>query len=121
VEFSDPVSAQLRSRLVEHACKLNLDFLGGGVYGATQGPRLETAAEIDRLARDGCTLVGMTAMPEAGLARELDLDYAICAVVVNWAAGRSSLVGGIHAEIDQYLDQGMAQAKKLLKSLIYPD
>ena len=60
-----------------------------GTYGVTQGPRLETAAEIERLARDGCAMVGMTAMPEAALARELGIDYAICAVAVNYAAGRS--------------------------------
>jgi 5'-methylthioinosine phosphorylase len=121
VEFSDPVSARLQSQLVEHGVRLDLDFLDAGVYGATQGPRLETSAEIERMARDGCTLVGMTAMPEAALARELDLEYAICAVVVNRAAGRSRPVGGIHAEIEQYLDQGMAQVKKLLKSLIRED
>ncbi len=61
--------------------------MDGGCYGATQGPRLETRAEIARLRRDGCDLVGMTGMPEAALARELELDYACLAVVANWAAG----------------------------------
>ena len=65
-----------------------VDALGNATYGVTQGPRLETAAEIDRLAADGCDIVGMTAMPEAALAREAGLAYAICAVVVNRAAGR---------------------------------
>jgi 5'-methylthioinosine phosphorylase len=59
----------------------------GGCYGATQGPRLETNAEIARMRRDGCDLVGMTGMPEAGLARELGLEYACLAIVANWAAG----------------------------------
>jgi 5'-methylthioinosine phosphorylase len=62
-------------------------MVDGGCYGATQGPRLETRAEIARLRRDGCDLVGMTGMPEAGLARELGLDYACIAIVANWAAG----------------------------------
>jgi purine nucleoside phosphorylase len=85
----------------------------GGVHGVTQGPRLETAAEIDRMARDGCDIVGMTGMPEAALAREAGLDYACCAVVVNKAAGRS---GGaaIHAEIEATLAQGMADIERLL-------
>jgi 5'-methylthioinosine phosphorylase len=120
VEFSEPVSEPLRQQLVDNASALGLNFLATGIYGVTQGPRLETAAEIDRMARDGCTLVGMTAMPEASLARELDLDYAICAVVVNRAAGRSNLSGGIHAEIQRYLDRGMSQAKQLLNALIRP-
>jgi 5'-methylthioinosine phosphorylase len=59
----------------------------GGCYGATQGPRLETNAEIARMRRDGCDLVGMTGMPEAALARELGLEYACLAIVANWAAG----------------------------------
>ncbi len=89
VDFTHPYSAPLRARLVQTASRLGLDALDGGVYGATQGPRLETAAEIAKLERDGCTVVGMTGMPEAALARELDLGYACCAVVVNPAAGKS--------------------------------
>ena len=67
--------------------------------------------------RDGCHVVGMTAMPEAALARELGLDYVICAVVVNWAAGRCPAGTGIHDEIRQYLDRGMHQVKRLLTAL----
>jgi len=117
VDFTVPVSSQLRARLIDQARVLGLDFFEAATYGATQGPRLETAAEIDRLERDGCDVVGMTAMPEAALARELDLDYAICAVVVNRAAGRTRSSGSIHDEIRQYLDQGMNQVKRLLESL----
>ena len=73
-----------------------------GTYGVTQGPRLETAAEIERLARDGCAMVGMTAMPEAALARELDIDYAICAVAVNYAAGRSPDGAPIGGQIERF-------------------
>ncbi len=86
IEFAEPFSATLRQRLVS-AADADAPVLAGGVYGVTQGPRLETSAEIRRLARDGCTLVGMTAMPEAALARELGLAYASLCLVVNPAAG----------------------------------
>lgn len=89
-----------------------------GVYGVTQGPRLETAAEVDRLERDGCTMVGMTAMPEAVLARELDIDYAVLAVAVNYAAGRSPGAASIHAEIEQSLNDGMARVTQALARLV---
>ncbi len=117
VEFTEPFSATLRGRLLAHAQVIGLDFEGTGTYGVTQGPRLETAAEIDRLERDGCDLVGMTAMPEAGLAREIGLDYAICAVVVNHAAGRGPDGVPLHAEIEQSLHDGMEQVRRLLDAL----
>ena len=72
------------------------------------------------MARDGCTMVGMTAMPEAALARELDLGYAICAVGVNYAAGRGSSGTDIHAQIDQHFADGMGKARTVLDLLI-PD
>lgn len=87
VDFGDPYTASLRQALREAASRSGTALVDGGCYGATQGPRLETRAEIARLRRDGCDLVGMTGMPEAGLARELGLDYACLAVVANWAAG----------------------------------
>ena len=87
VDFSEPFDAKLRQTLAESAGRIGLN-LCDGVYGCTQGPRFETAAEIDRLDRDGCTVVGMTAMPEAALARELGLPYAGVCLVVNPAAGR---------------------------------
>ena len=87
VDFSEPFDAGLRRTLAESAGRIGLD-LCDGVYGCTQGPRFETAAEIDRMDRDGCTVVGMTAMPEAALARELGLPYAGVCLVVNPAAGR---------------------------------
>ncbi len=118
IDFSDPFSEDLRRRLIQQAGQLGLDFVDHGTYGVTQGPRLETSAEIDRMERDGCDLVGMTAMPEASLARELGLDYAMCAVVVNWAAGRSPGGEGIHAEIDCHLEAGMSQARRLLEEML---
>ncbi len=87
VDFTYPYDAELRAKLVAAAGQAGLDAVDGGTYGATQGPRLETAAEIRRLRNDGCDIVGMTGMPEAVLARELDIAYAACAVVANWAAG----------------------------------
>jgi 5'-methylthioinosine phosphorylase len=88
VEFGVPYDDALRDALVRAARHRDIELLTPATYGATQGPRLETAAEIDRLERDGCHLVGMTGMPEAGLARELDLPYAAICLVVNAAAGR---------------------------------
>ena len=89
-DFTNPFADDLRQRLAAAAAKANIAVQQGGVYGCTQGPRLETAAEIDRMARDGCTVVGMTAMPEASLARELGLPYAGVCIVVNPAAGRGA-------------------------------
>lgn len=88
IDVTEPFSATLRSRLLAAATRAGVDCHDGGVYAATQGPRLETAAEIDRLERDGADYVGMTAMPEASLALELELDYACIAMIVNRAAGR---------------------------------
>lgn len=88
IEFTEPFAAILRQQLLAAAAAADIDCYDGGVYVATQGPRLETAAEIDCLERDGADFVGMTAMPEAAIARELGLDYACIAMVVNRAAGR---------------------------------
>ncbi|WP_145479631.1 S-methyl-5'-thioinosine phosphorylase [Stenotrophomonas rhizophila] len=87
VDFGHPYTPMLRSKVLAAAKVTGVRLQDGGCYGATQGPRLETNAEIARMRRDGCDLVGMTGMPEAGLARELGLDYACLAIVANWAAG----------------------------------
>jgi 5'-methylthioinosine phosphorylase len=87
VDFGEPYTPMLRHKILAAARVTGVKVVDGGCYGATQGPRLETRAEIARLRRDGCDLVGMTGMPEAGLARELGLDYACLAIVANWAAG----------------------------------
>jgi 5'-methylthioadenosine phosphorylase/5'-methylthioinosine phosphorylase len=87
-DLTQPFTQSLRVRLLAAAQALRLEVRDGGAYGVTQGPRLETAAEIQRMQRDGCDLVGMTAMPEAALARERGIGYALLAFVVNWAAGK---------------------------------
>ena len=87
VDFGDPYTPSLRAEIIAAAKQAGVALVDAGCYGATQGPRLETKAEIARMRRDGCDLVGMTGMPEAGLARELGLDYACLAIVANWAAG----------------------------------
>lgn len=115
IDFTEPYTPGLRRMLLEAGARAGLELIDGGTYAVKQGPRLETAAEIERLARDGCDMVGMTGMPEAGLARELGLDYACCAVVVNWAAGRG---GDIHAELEQWVEAGMAQARRLLQAAL---
>ena len=117
VAFTEPFEPLLRGHLAAavHDCGLGAR---GGTYGVTQGPRLETAAEIDRLARDGCAMVGMTAMPEAVLARELDIAYAICALAVNYAAGRAPGHGDIHAEIAHSLATGMQRQRTVLERLV---
>lgn len=117
IDFTHPYDETFRARLVAAARTARLDALEAGVYGAAQGPRLESAAEIDRMERDGCALVGMTGMPEAALARELGLAYACCAVVVNRAAGRN---GGadIHAQIGRHMDEGMGRVRRLLEALL---
>jgi len=87
VDFGDPYTPSLRREVLAAARAAGVAMVDGGCYGATQGPRLETRAEIARMRRDGCDLVGMTGMPEAGLAREFGLEYACLAIVANWAAG----------------------------------
>ncbi|KRG59536.1 5'-methylthioadenosine phosphorylase [Stenotrophomonas koreensis] len=87
VDFGQPYTPSLRRAVLAAAARAGVKVVDGGCYAATQGPRLETNAEVARLRRDGCDLVGMTGMPEAGLAREAGLDYACLAIVANWAAG----------------------------------
>lgn len=117
VDFTHPYSASLRDRIINAAETLDLDLITNGTYGATQGPRLETAAEIRRMQKDGCNIVGMTGMPEAGLARELSLEYASISLVVNWAAGiRDELI--TMETIQEHLDQGMKNIMQLLGRII---
>jgi 5'-methylthioinosine phosphorylase len=117
IDFSHPYCPELRGKLIQAAEQAGVDACKSGTYGATQGPRLETAAEITRLERDGCHLVGMTGMPEAALARELKISYATCAVVANWAAGRGE--GDITMRaIEANLKGGMEKVRKLLEFAI---
>jgi 5'-deoxy-5'-methylthioadenosine phosphorylase len=117
IDFTHPYCEELRGLLIAASAAAGVAVNAGGTYGATQGPRLETAMEINRMARDGCDLVGMTGMPEAALARELDVCYACCSVVANWAAGRG--IGPITMqEIEKNLTAGMAGVITLLSRLV---
>jgi 5'-methylthioinosine phosphorylase len=117
VDFTEPYDGSLRAGLILAAARAQVICASSGTYGVTQGPRLESAAEVDRMERDGCDVVGMTGMPEAALARELGLSYAHCAVVGNPAAGRGQ--GAITMEqIREQLETGMAQVKLLLRELV---
>ena len=123
VDFGDPYTESLRQRVLRAGRRAGVALVAGGCYGATQGPRLETRAEIARLRRDGCDLVGMTGMPEAGLARELGLDYACLAVIANWAAGCGAEPGAPAAEITlaevlENVEAATATLPGLLASLV---
>lgn len=119
VDFTHPYDAEVRKAILNAATTCQERVLDGGVYATTQGPRLETAAEIDRLERDGADLVGMTGMPEAALARELGLPYGAIAVVVNYAAGRGTSAGGIAIhEIEAVLQQAMVRVRRVIETLV---
>lgn len=119
VDFTEPYDADLCRRIVEAAAALGIDIKVGGVYAATQGPRLESAAEINRFERDGADLVGMTGMPEAVLARELGLPYAAINVIANHAAGRGSSANGIHFEsLEHVLQEAMGRVKAIIEKLV---
>ena len=119
IDFTEPYSMTLRKRIAAAAAACGETIVDGGVYAATQGPRLESAAEIDRLERDGADVVGMTGMPEACLARELGLEYAAIAVVVNPAAGRAESRRAISVEqIDVVLKQTMQRVRTLIETLV---
>ena len=110
VDFTQPYAPELRAHCLSAARAAGITLQDGGVYGAVNGPRLETSAEIDRMDRDGATLVGMTGMPEAVLARELGLAYAAICVIVNHAAGRGDnaqtiSMSGIHAVLETAMDE----------------
>ena len=120
VDFGDPYTPSLRAELLAAAARAGTAVVDGGCYGATQGPRLETRAEIARMRRDGCDLVGMTGMPEAGLARELGLDYACLAIVANWAAGAGPDVDEV-ITLQDVLDNvavAMDDAARLLRAML---
>ena len=114
IDFTYPYDQEGRQLLIDAARGLQLDFSDFGVYAATQGPRLETAAEISRMARDGCTLVGMTGMPEAGLAREVDLPFASVCLVVNPAAGVGQAAIDL-AELHRVSQQGAVDLVDLIQ------
>ena len=119
VDFTEPYDTELCTRIREAGEALGILMKSGGVYAATQGPRLETAAEINRLERDGADVVGMTGMPEAVLARELGLPYAAINVIANHAAGRGSSEHGIRFEsLDEVLQGAMGRVRSVIEKLV---
>lgn len=118
IDFSEPYTASLRRLLLDAATRAGVAVVDGGCYGATQGPRLETRAEITRMKRDGSDLVGMTGMPEAALARELGLDYACIALVANWAAGCGDEAEISLDEIFANLADCTAQVPKIVQAML---
>lgn len=118
IDFTEPYARSMREKILAAAKACGETIGDGGVYATTQGPRLETAAEIERLSRDGADLVGMTGMPEAGLARELNLQYAAIAVVANYAAGRGDSKRAIPLEkISAVLDEAMERVRRIIEEL----
>lgn len=119
VDFTEPYDDPLRCRIEAAAQALGIELKVGAVYAATQGPRLETAAEINRLERDGADVVGMTGMPEAVLARELGIPYAAINVIANHAAGRASSSKGIHFEsLEPVLQEAMGRVRAVIEKLV---
>jgi 5'-methylthioinosine phosphorylase len=113
IDFTFPYDDELRNILIEEAANLNMSIIGQGCFACTQGPRLETAAEVQKLKHDGCDVVGMTGMPEAALARELGMAYACITLVVNPAAGLSEELITIE-RIKSVLETGLQDVRKLL-------
>ncbi len=119
IDFTEPYTPSLRRRILAAARDCGESVLDGGTYAATQGPRLESAAEIDRLERDGADVVGMTGMPEAALARELGLEYAAIAVSANYAAGRGESEHAVPMErIEAVLGEAMGRVRRIIERLV---
>ena len=113
IEFANPFDGQLRQGLLKAAARADVELVNGGCVGVSQGPRLETAAEIMRFRQDGCDLIGMTSMPEAALAREAGLDYASISITSNWAAGLEKEPVTMTA-IETTIEAAMFKVRKLL-------
>ena len=122
VDFTLPYTLAVRTACIKAAQRAGETVIDGGVYAATQGPRLETAAEINRLERDGADVVGMTGMPEAVLAREIGLSYATLAIVVNHAAGRGASAAGITTDdMTAILQQATGRVQRILELMVKAD
>lgn len=117
IDFTEPFCEELRQSIIRCAVECSISLIDKGTYAATQGPRLETAAEVNRLEKDGCHLIGMTCMPEAALAREQELCYASISVVANLAAGRGTEDLTMDV-IEKNLNTGMERVRKLLEGII---
>jgi len=119
IDFTEPYCPNMRAKWEQAAISIGEPLINHGIYAATQGPRLETAAEINRLERDGATMVGMTGMPEAALARELGISYAAICPVANHAAGRGDSLHGIqYEEVITQLNQTMVRVRNLIAQLV---
>ena len=116
-DFSQPYTASLINELKSHFDSENISTINDAVYACTQGPRLETAAEIQKIAKDGCDIVGMTGMPEAVLAREVGINYASCCIAVNWASGIKNEALDMDA-IKLNLDKGLNKINQIIKKLV---
>ena len=117
IDFTAPYNPLIRHKLIEAAKVADVSVLGNGTYGATQGPRLETAAEINKYKTDGCDMVGMTGMPEAALAKEFGLNYACIALSVNWAAGLGDAIITMD-DIHKAIEQGMEKVYRILSAYL---
>jgi 5'-methylthioinosine phosphorylase len=118
LDFTEPFSAELRQKILAAAAAAGVECHDGGVYAVTQGPRLETAAEVQRLARDGADFVGMTAMPEASLAMEMGMNYACLSLIVNFAAGKGDKA--IHDDLHAYTATARMLSMKVLRQFFQP-
>jgi 5'-methylthioadenosine phosphorylase len=119
IDFTEPYCPKLRAKIEQAALSIGEKVLNTGIYAATQGPRLETAAEINRLERDGATMVGMTGMPEAALARELGISYAALCPVANYAAGRGDSLHAIdYEDVIANVNQTMVRVRKIIAQLM---
>jgi 5'-deoxy-5'-methylthioadenosine phosphorylase len=119
VDFTRPYCEATRRMILDSAAAAGVAVADGGTYAATQGPRLETAAEIDRLERDGAHLVGMTGMPEAALARELAIPYAALALVANPAAGRGASAQAVSMEeISRVMKETMGSVRLVVERMV---
>jgi len=87
IDVSKPYCPEVRELLIKNSRKHGLRVWDRAVFACTEGPRFETAAEIEMFRRLGCDIVGMTGFPEPVLARELEMCYATICYVSNMAAG----------------------------------
>lgn len=119
IDFTEPFDESTRQLILDGARDAGITAVDHGTYAATQGPRLETKAEIDRLDRDGATVVGMTLMPEASLARELKLRYAAACVVVNPAAGRGESAHSVSVQdIARVIEESMGKIRSIVAKAV---
>jgi len=117
IDFSLPYSQSLREKIISAGQAQGIELITHGIYGCTNGPRLETSAEIQKMQGDGCNIIGMTGMPEAALARELDMEYAAITIVVNWCSGITDSVLDLD-EIRQILDSSMDTVIQLISAAL---